>query len=131
MYGTHMAVNHLVLRENMEIGLAREYLDQFSTRTDPYDIEKNNRLHLHCWHTEQPFSKFSFKDGKYNDIDPRTLLNDTSASAYVSRLRRRMLPSNSLFQAMRMALESRVMSLEGLKSALRQAKTVLLVTVTL
>lgn len=83
MYGTHMAVNHLLVAEKLEIKKADQLLDQSTTNKDPYDLEKNNRLHLHCWHTEKRFSKFQFKAGTYNQIHPRTLLNDSSAQAYV------------------------------------------------
>ncbi|CAF4095490.1 unnamed protein product, partial [Rotaria sordida] len=98
MYGTHLAVNHLSISEKLDIKKADELLDQSTTNKDSYDLEKNNRLHLHCWHTDKQFSKFQFKAGKYNDIHPRTLINDTSAQAY----------------AMRMALESRLMTLDEL-----------------
>jgi hypothetical protein len=47
-------------------------------------MNKNLRLHLHCWHTSDPFSKFQFKAGKYNQTDLSTLVSDTSASGYVS-----------------------------------------------
>ncbi len=54
------------------------------TSKDQTDIKKNFRLHLHCWHTNDPFSKFAFKVGKYNEIKLSTLVSDTSASGYVS-----------------------------------------------
>ncbi|CAF4437413.1 unnamed protein product [Rotaria sp. Silwood2] len=98
MYGTHLAVNHLLVSEKLDIKKANELLDQSTTNENPDDLEKNHRLHLHCWHTNKQFSKFQFKAGKYNHIDPRTLINDTSAQAY----------------AMRMALESRLMTLDQL-----------------
>ncbi|CAF1147356.1 unnamed protein product [Adineta ricciae] len=98
MYGTHLAVNHLFVSDKFDIKKADQLLDQSTTNKDPFDLQKNNRLHLHCWHTEQPFSKFAFKDGRYNKIHPRTLYNDTSAQAY----------------AMRMALESRLMTVNEL-----------------
>jgi hypothetical protein len=84
MYGTHLAVNHLLTAENLDIKKADQLLDQSTTNGDQYDLEKNNRLHLHCWHTDKEFSKFQFKAGKYNSIHPRTLMNDTSTRAYVS-----------------------------------------------
>ncbi|CAF4752836.1 unnamed protein product, partial [Rotaria magnacalcarata] len=49
-----------------------------------------------------PFSKFEFKAGKYNKTELSTLASDTSASGY----------------AMRMALESKLMTLEQLKHKL-------------
>lgn len=70
--------------ENLHLGLAYEFLDQSSTNKDRYDLEKNNRLHLHCWHTSENFSKFRFKEGHYNRLDPKDYLNDTSAAGFVS-----------------------------------------------
>ncbi len=84
MYGTHLAVNHLIISEELDIRKADQLLDQSTTNNDQADLEKNNRLHLHCWHTDDEFSKFALKADKYNSIHPRTLLNDTSARAYVS-----------------------------------------------
>ena len=84
MYGTHLAANHLISSEKLDINKADELLDQSTTDTNRYDLVKNNRLHLHCWHTDKKFSKFQFKAGKYNSIHPRTLVDDTSAQAYVS-----------------------------------------------
>ncbi|CAF2816003.1 unnamed protein product [Rotaria sp. Silwood2] len=78
-------------------------LNQSTTNKDQNDIEKNNRLHLHCWHTYLPFSKFQFKENKYNHIPPHILINDSSSQSY----------------AMRMALESRLMTLEELGQQLR------------
>ncbi|CAF2949931.1 unnamed protein product [Rotaria sp. Silwood2] len=103
MYGTHLAVNHLLVSEKLDIKKADELLDQSTTNENPDDLEKNHRLHLHCWHTDKTFSKFQFKAGKYNHIHPRTLIHDTSAQAYT----------------MRMALESRLMTLDELGQQLR------------
>jgi hypothetical protein len=83
MYGTHLAVNHLLVAEKFQIKKADQLLDQSTTNTNQHDLARNNRLHLHCWHTERRFSKFQFKAGAYNRIHPRTLLNDSSAQAYV------------------------------------------------
>lgn len=83
MYGTHLAVNHLISTKNFDIRKTDQLLDQSTTSTDENDIEKHNRLHLHCWHTDKPFSKFQFKADRYNHIHPRTLLNNRSAQAYV------------------------------------------------
>ncbi|CAF1147501.1 unnamed protein product [Adineta ricciae] len=107
LYGCDLAINHLVASENISIELARRLLDQTTTNRDPNDIEKNNRLHLHCWHTDDMFSKFQFKAGNYNHIHPHTLINDTSPAGY----------------ALRIALESRLMSLTKLKQTLQRAKS--------
>lgn len=84
LYSSHLAINHLVASENLHLGLGSQFLDQSSTNKDPYDLEKNNRLHLHCWHTSDIFSKFEFKAGRYNHIDPNHYLNNTSAAGFVS-----------------------------------------------
>jgi hypothetical protein len=84
MYGTHLAVNHLSISEQLDIKKADQLFDQSTTDPDQHNLEKNNRLHLHCWHTDLQFSKFVFKAGKYNHIHPRTLIKDKSAQAYVS-----------------------------------------------
>lgn len=84
MYGTHLAVNHLTNAEKIHIQNASELLDQPTTNNDQNDMEKHNRLHLHCWHTNVPFSKFQFKANKYNHIHPHTLMNESSPRAYVS-----------------------------------------------
>ena len=83
MYGTHLAVNHLINAEELDIQNGDQLLDQSTTNNDPNDMEINNRLHLHCWHTDVPFSKFQFKANKYNHIDPHRLINDTSSQGYV------------------------------------------------
>jgi hypothetical protein len=84
LYGGHLAINHLITSEHLDILLADQLLDQSVTSKDPTDLKKNHRLHLHCWHGDDPFSKFAFKADKYDRIDPATLLSDTSASGYVS-----------------------------------------------
>jgi hypothetical protein len=84
LYSCHLAFNHLVINESINLGLAYHLLDRPSTDKDPYDLEKNNRLHLHCWHTLDSFSKFRFKAGQYNSLNPNFFINDTSASGYVS-----------------------------------------------
>ena len=85
MYGTHLAVNHLIVAQHFDIRKTDQLLDQSTTSDDENDLEKHNRLHLHCWHTQQPFSKFQFKENRYKDIDPRTLLKNRSAQAYVGK----------------------------------------------
>lgn len=84
LYGSHLAVNHLVISEKLDIRTASELFDQSVTLTDEKDMEKNTRLHLHCWHGDEPFSKFAFKRNKYDCINPYSLINDTTARAYVS-----------------------------------------------
>ncbi|CAF0823084.1 unnamed protein product [Adineta ricciae] len=106
LYGGHLAINHIIANENLRILLASKLLDQGVTSKDQTDIKKNLRLHLHCWHGDDPFSKFHFKAGRYKAIDPSKLISDTSASGY----------------AMRMALESNAMTLDELRQNLLSIK---------
>jgi hypothetical protein len=92
-----MAINHLIVTENLQIGLAYQLLDQGVTSKDQTDIEINHRLHLHCWHGEEPFSKFRFKEGRYNHIQLYRLVNDSSAYGLVSVKMRRYVYSLFLF----------------------------------
>ena len=86
LYGGHLAINHLLVSVRADIRLGGTLLDQGVTAKDPTDIEKNTRLHLHCWHGSEQFSKFAFKAGQYDKIEMATLVNDTSARGYVRRM---------------------------------------------
>ncbi len=74
----------MIASENYDVGNGDQLLDQGVTSKDLEDIHKNNRLHLHCWHGSDKFSKFDFKAGKYDQIQPSSLISDTSASGLVS-----------------------------------------------
>ncbi|CAF0768920.1 unnamed protein product [Didymodactylos carnosus] len=108
LYGQHLAINHLVIANNLKVIIANEMLDQSTTNNQSNDMKQNLRLVLHCWHTHLPFSKFEFKAGKYNHIDPRSLITETSAQSY----------------AMRMSLESRIMSLDELGRQISNVKKI-------
>lgn len=60
MYSGEIAVNHLV--DNIVID--SDKLDYVSTSSDNII----NHPHIHCWHTNEVFSKFRFFDGIYNNI---------------------------------------------------------------
>jgi hypothetical protein len=61
LYGTEIAVNHLV--ENICIDYGK--LDYFSTSKDSI----REHPHIHCWHSDECFSKFQFVAGKYDHTD--------------------------------------------------------------
>ena len=84
MYGSHLAINHLLVSDRIHVENGDQLLDQPTTNSRPNDIELHHRLHLHCWHTDEQFSKFQFKANQYNHIDPSTLINDHSPRGYVS-----------------------------------------------
>ncbi|MED1205442.1 hypothetical protein [Heyndrickxia acidicola] len=60
MYSTEIAVNHLVDRLNIE----PDILDFPSTSTNSF----YHHPHIHCWHTDNLFSKFQYGDGKYDSM---------------------------------------------------------------
>lgn len=83
LYGGHLALNHLVESKQFQIGVANQLLDQGVTNKRQDDIQKHVRLHLHCWHGDEPFSKFAFIAGDYNQMKIEPLLNDSSAYGIV------------------------------------------------
>jgi hypothetical protein len=89
MYASHLAINHLVSHEQLDVQIAVNLLDQSVKDFRENGMDLHRRLHLHCWHSYAAFSKFAFKRGKYDHIDPQTLINDTSAGAYVNLPTRR------------------------------------------
>ncbi|CAF1496172.1 unnamed protein product, partial [Rotaria sordida] len=96
LYGQHLALNHLVAINQIRILIGQHLLDQSTTDNTVEYITQGTRLNLHCWHTDERFSKFAFKDGEYNRTELKQYKDDKSAQAY----------------AMRMALESKYMTLE-------------------
>jgi hypothetical protein len=85
LYGQHLALNHLVGNKQIRIVIASDLLDQSTTDTNPQYVQKGIRLNLHCWHTDNRFSKFAFKLGHYKQSELETFRNDTTAQAYVNK----------------------------------------------
>ncbi|CAF3350277.1 unnamed protein product [Rotaria socialis] len=107
LYGQHLAINHLVGTNQIRIRIGSDLLDQSTTdATTPY-VQQGTRLNLHCWHTDNRFSKFAFKMGHYKQAELEKYRNDTTAQAY----------------AMRMALESKYMTLEHMASLVQNIST--------
>ncbi|MGL4798774.1 MAG: DUF7164 domain-containing protein, partial [Cellulosilyticaceae bacterium] len=65
MYASEIAVNHLV----PEIHIDPSRLDCSSTLTESIHLHP----HIHCWHTNELFSKFKFCANDYKRISPDTL----------------------------------------------------------
>ncbi len=63
--------------------IGAELLDQSSTDANPEYVKNGIRLNLHCWHTNDRFSKFAFKLGHYKQSELEKFRNDTTAQAYV------------------------------------------------
>jgi hypothetical protein len=66
MYATEIAINHLVPNLKLDTKLQ---LDGHSTSLGSVD----DHPHIHCWHTNERFSKFEWEGGRYDSIDPQTL----------------------------------------------------------
>ncbi len=112
LYGQHLALNHLVATKQIRIIIGHQLLDQSTTDKSTQYVQQGIRLNLHCWHTDERFSKFAFKLGHYNKTDLEKFRNDTTAQAYVSERGNKNRFYLFVFKAMRMALESKYMTLE-------------------
>ncbi len=78
-------MNHLVATYQIRIIIGTSLLDQSTTDKSTQYVQQGIRLNLHCWHTEERFSKFAFKLGHYNQSELEKYRNDTTAQAYVSQ----------------------------------------------
>ncbi|CAF5213304.1 unnamed protein product, partial [Rotaria magnacalcarata] len=107
LYGQHLAINHLVGTNQIRIRIGSDLLDQSTTDFTTQYVQQGTRLNLHCWHTDNRFSKFAFKMGHYKQAELEKYRNDTTAQAY----------------AMRMALESKYMTLEQMASLVQNIST--------
>jgi len=65
MYSCELAINHLV----DEFKIAGDKLDYGSAASD--SITKHP--HIHCWHTNNMFSKFEFEAGNYDQLSTKNL----------------------------------------------------------
>ena len=82
LYGGHIAVNQVPSEKVFITAFqpdAPMRLDQGTTDTQPLP---NSTIHMHCWHTDELFSKFAFALGQYADMDLGSFLAMESASAY-------------------------------------------------
>ncbi len=65
LYAAEIAVNHLIHKPKVEPGK----LDFESSSKDSILYHP----HIHCWHSKERFSKFSFYEGEYDNLDIRML----------------------------------------------------------
>ncbi|RBP88737.1 hypothetical protein DFO70_11361 [Cytobacillus firmus] len=65
MYSSEIAINHLIDHLLIE----PDKLDFDSTSDDRIE----SHPHIHCWHTDEAFSKFQFADGNYNHLSLENL----------------------------------------------------------
>jgi hypothetical protein len=83
LYGQDLALNHLVGTNQIRLIIGNDLLDLSSTDTNPQFIQNGIRLNIHCWHTDERFSKFAFKLGHYKQSELKKYQNDTTTQAYV------------------------------------------------
>lgn len=65
MYSSHLALSHLATRNRVKLKILDELVDW---PTDDDTTLIGNKLHLHCYHSEKLFSKYSFKNGTYDSM---------------------------------------------------------------
>ena len=81
LYGGHVAVNQLG-PENVQLSKAGvAEMDHGTTSTG---VLSDSIKHVHCWHTEEMFSKFAFTRGDYSKIDLTEYENMNSTRNYVT-----------------------------------------------
>ena len=88
LYGQQLALNHLFATNQIRLFIGEHLLDQSSTDNTIAYVQQSIRLTLHCWHTDQRFSKFAFKMGQYTQSDLDQYRDDTTAQAYVRTTKR-------------------------------------------
>lgn len=67
MYAGEIAVNHVVPEAMLEE--RPDLLDYGSTSAESVMVAP----HIHCWHTDETFSKFAFQRGKYDHLEEKDL----------------------------------------------------------
>jgi len=66
LYGQNLALNHLIATKQMNIIKLEKLLDIPSYNSNNiFSV-----LHIHVFHSDKIFSKFIFKAGNYNNINP-------------------------------------------------------------
>jgi hypothetical protein len=78
LYGQNLALNHLIATKSIEVVKLFDHLDYPAY----YSNNINNMLHIHVFHGDDMFSKFQFKAGKYDNLDPYK--EDTNIAKYYS-----------------------------------------------
>jgi hypothetical protein len=83
MYASELAVNHLIDKNNIIIS------DKFdSSSTDNRNWKDTGVYHIHCWHTDDLYSKFKNINKTYIDIDSEKLdINKTNEYCLILSLR--------------------------------------------
>ena len=66
LYGQNLALNHLIATNQINVVKLHDHLDYPSY----FSNNINTMLHIHVFHGDDMFSKFQFKAGKYDNLNP-------------------------------------------------------------
>ena len=69
LYGQNLAMNHLIATKTINV-IKLENLIDYPSANDESVFEK---VHIHVFHGENLFSKFMFRDGRYNNMTAEKL----------------------------------------------------------
>lgn len=64
LYGQNLGMNHLIASKHINIVKLNNMIDYPSGNTE----DVITKLHIHVYHGGEMFSKFSFKEGKYDNM---------------------------------------------------------------
>jgi hypothetical protein len=64
LYGQNIGMNHLIATKNINIVKLSQMIDYPSGNSDKI----TDKIHIHVYHGGDMFSKFLFKDGKYDNL---------------------------------------------------------------
>ena len=68
MYGGHISINQI---PKEKVQFQEENLMEMDLASDSTGELRPSVKHIHCWHTQEFFSKFAFAEGKYDAMDLR------------------------------------------------------------
>ena len=68
MYGGHVALNQVGSSTSVVVSSGKNGRMDYSSTSVAKTSDRSIK-HVHCWHTDDMFSKFQFGLGKYDDMD--------------------------------------------------------------
>ena len=83
MYGGHIVLNQLGPDNVQKSAVGVAEMDAYSTSRLSLD---SSIKHIHCWHTDDLFSKFAFDAGKYKDMNLTDYMNMNSSLSYATTI---------------------------------------------
>lgn len=83
LYGGHIALNQLGPEHVQKSVTGFAEMDSGSTSNDALS---DSIKHIHCWHTDEMFSKFAFESGKYSKTDLTEYMSMDTPRNYASTI---------------------------------------------